>query len=869
MKPAARLLLLFQWAGLFLYMYNSAPAQDFPGKGILSVPDNVSIRDIARADWNGDGRDDLVLAAGSPGFDGIYVYLRNGASFAPPVLYPSGGAAARVRAADVNLDGLPDVITIQGGSASVFTNSGGGVFLGAASFAHHGFNITNSALADLNADGRVDLLITFAGQIPNPPGVDLLFNSPAGGFGPASTIYNNNIPRAVAAGDLNGDGKDDLCITIESGAVSVLLNNGSGAFGPAADFPTGIYGRDITIPDLNHDGNLDFVTANFSNDRLAMLSGDGTGALGGIQFKIIGFGANQMISQDINNDGSADFCVSGFFGSRCALFYGNGAGGVGTPVTFPVSAASRMAAGDFNEDGAPDLFVENEFLHSVFLFTNEGGALSAPILQFTAAAEANKSAVADFNEDGLPDLAVADASSKNIYIYKNNGAAVASIGDISTAPNMVFAMAAADVNHDHHLDLIVIAGPPSGATILTIYAGGGGGNFSLLGNVTLNDPANGLAVGDYNSDGNLDVAIDDAPGRAVRVRFGDGSGGFVNFTDVEMFDSLGPPASTPNPDYLQIADADWNGALDLYASGGAPSSGGISLARGDGLGNFSSYQIGAVDSHICNFVPAEIDGDGLLDVAFVVNTAAIPSFGWVLAISNIQFAGGGSLATSGASRAVASCDYNFDGIADFVTTDDGGCSLFIQNGAGGFFPRIAFPAMESPSLLHALDYNCDGRNDFCTLSGAAFVVTENVTDLPDGILAFGSGTAGCGGSLGMFTNGSPFLGNAQFGFLATNAPRQALGLGLATDAANLTGFDFFSLGFLLHVDLLNSSQIITFDIVSDPSGSAGAAAAVPNDPNLANQTFFVQSLWLEPPSNVCSAAVYGMVTSKALAVTIY
>lgn len=88
-------------------------------------------------------------------------------------------------------------------------------------------------------------------------------------------------PAAVAAGDLNGDGRLDVVVTnLRATTVSVLLGNGDGTFQAHADFPTGAFPNSVAIGDLDGDGKPDLAVANFGlgvGNTVSVLLGNGNG----------------------------------------------------------------------------------------------------------------------------------------------------------------------------------------------------------------------------------------------------------------------------------------------------------------------------------------------------------------------------------------------------------------------------------------------------------------------------------------------------------------------------------------------------------------------------------------------------------------
>src|SRR5581483_12074483 len=139
------------------------------------------------------------------------------------------------------------------------------------------------AVADVNGDGKPDVVLAYAGTSDAPESqVAVLPGNGAGAFGPAQAYPVGQRPYAVAVADVNGDGHPDL-ITADAGTshahgdtLSVLLNNRDGTFQPAQTVATGTYPDAVAVTDLNGDGLPDLVNANqYGHDVTVLLNGDG------------------------------------------------------------------------------------------------------------------------------------------------------------------------------------------------------------------------------------------------------------------------------------------------------------------------------------------------------------------------------------------------------------------------------------------------------------------------------------------------------------------------------------------------------------------------------------------------------------------
>jgi hypothetical protein len=255
-----------------------APAPNSP----FTVKSDPHPHGVALADFNGDKKLDIVVddwqnnnvtVLFSDGKDG---FLSPGVSFAVGKM-----PYHKVRAADVNGDGKPDIITtnFRGNNATVLLGDRHGSFTQAAGSP---FATTDSpfylAISDMNGDGKPDLVIAnYSGQgtDSSDDGVNVLLGDGRGGFRLMSGSPFPTTGRAsgaLAIGDINGDRIPDVAVANGvSNNVTVLLGSGSGTLSPGSTLAVGREPFAIAVGDLNGDGKADIVTANSGDNDLTVL----------------------------------------------------------------------------------------------------------------------------------------------------------------------------------------------------------------------------------------------------------------------------------------------------------------------------------------------------------------------------------------------------------------------------------------------------------------------------------------------------------------------------------------------------------------------------------------------------------------------
>ena len=335
-------------------------------------------------------------------------------NFSAPASYAVGGPAELVVVRDFNGDGKPD-LAVAGNTVSVLLGNSNGTFQSAQNFAA-GVTPNSIAVGDFNGDAKPDLALSSAS---GGMGSVLLGNGDGSFQAAKSFTEDGQYTFSVAVGDFNRDGKLDLTVANTSG-VSVLLGNGDGSFQTPQDFAVGGDPDSVAVADFNGDGKPDLAVATFDGNDISVLLGNGDGTFQTAQNFGVGGGSISVAAADFNGDGKPDLAVANIVPSNSvSVLLGNGDGTFHTAQNFdPGGHGISVAVGDFNSDGKSDLAIANNYSNTYgiggvsVLLGNGDGTFQTP-QNFAAGTSPERVAVGDFNGDGKPDLAVADLTNIN------------------------------------------------------------------------------------------------------------------------------------------------------------------------------------------------------------------------------------------------------------------------------------------------------------------------------------------------------------------------------------------------------------------------------------------------------------------------
>ncbi len=556
-------------------------------------------------------------------------------------------------------------------------------------------------------------------------------------------------PTGVVAADLNGDGKADLVSTDYGSTATastshVFLSNGDGTFRTGQTLATA--GSAIVAADFDHDGHVDlaWVSGAIGEGQVFLARGNGDGTFAATQklgtFAIVGTNSpafTYVIGAQLHDTGYLDLLVEDVANPSVITLTTDSSGTLVRIVATRLgSGTGPMVAADLNGDGLTDLVIQSTLSGTANVFLGSADGLLTPAGAYAGSSAVQSMLLHDVDGDGHPDLVVEGVDGRIEILHGNRD------GSFAAAAEGGSGSADATTGLGGRLVAVTDAGgghsfytaTPAGLSVLTEQRDL---SLSLRGIYNAGPGRTSFAVGDFNGDGVLDIAVDSPEGIAILLGGADGSmGGSKAFAAGKpaLSGTLGDFTGSRNLDEVVSVGAAQALLLQgngdgTFASVATPTtSPGSSVAAGIPAGSFPGVvQIpGMVQAAV---VTADLDGDGNGDVIIAYDNAsadhAHPAAATANAIyiwygrSNGTFGEPVLMTPSRNFYQIVAIDLNGDGRPDLVMSDGYVVSLQANLGGRMWGPEQHSLAGMGINSISPGDVNKDGFTDLVIANGGA------------------------------------------------------------------------------------------------------------------------------------------------------
>jgi hypothetical protein len=651
------------------------------------LPTSGLNRDVAFGDINNDGKPDMVVAGGN----GVAVYMGdgaghwNGTGFSTGL--PTSGQYWHVILADFNRDGKLDIAASQNspGPIGAWVGDGTGnwtAWTGLPTGTYEGI-----ASADVNNDGRPDLIV--AGGASVYQGIRV-FLSMGASFSETTPITTTGQYYDVAADYVDGDGSVDVAAAAQNGGLKFWRGNDGNSWTYAsADLTTTNTFRGVTFGDVDLDGKPELIASRFgfpssSGGGLFIYKYDQVAnrwSLAPNQIPLTN-SYYKLELGDLNNDGWPDLIAGGgsTTGSPGLFTYlGSATGFISVTPPITSGALDRMDVGDFDRNGLLDIGAADNANAGVFAWSDQGvrdptGSWH-PIASPQITGTANALGYGDFNRDGNLDVIMSRDVNAGLVLYLGDG------GNSWTPCNITVQSLTANWQdlavgpfYRNSVALGVMAASGSGGGIQYYQQSSPDCTYWFPGTVAASGSFRGLSVGDIDRDSYLDVVA--APSDLINAGLRLWAGGANGWT------AYPNPTSTGNYTDTALGDFNNDGFLDIAAASDVD---GIRVIKSNAsirswtvytVTNSGAYQAIAV---------GDLNNDGKLDIVAGANGSTNTGVDVWLGDGAFNFTPWPSPDTTGQYFDLSLADVNHDGKLDILAGGENiGPKVWLGDGAGGW-----------------------------------------------------------------------------------------------------------------------------------------------------------------------------------------
>ncbi|CAF0928717.1 unnamed protein product [Rotaria sordida] len=378
----------------------------------------------------------------------------------------------------------------------------------------------------------------------------------------------------------------------------------------------------MIIGDFNKDNILDVVVANPASSNIVVLHGTGNGSFTSQETHSTGFDSTpiSIVVGDFNNDNRLDLATVSNETNSITVFLRYVVKSFANPTRYSMGAQSFpifVAVGDFNNDNQLDIVVAFSNTNSIGILIGYINGTFAAQTTFSTGSDFDPRwiDVADFNNDSLLDIAVVYFNTSNLGIFLGYGNGTFALQKpLSTGYNsMPCSLATGDFNNDGLLDIVVANYRTNN---IGIFYGYGNGTVAAQKTISTGDNSSpiSIAVGDFNNDSLLDIAVANSGTNNLGIILGYGNGSFA----AQIICSV---ANSSAPRFVTLGDFNNDSLLDIAVAN--YESHDVVILFGWSNGNFekmTTYSMG-YGSYPVSLVVGDFNNDNLFDIA-VSNSGA-------------------------------------------------------------------------------------------------------------------------------------------------------------------------------------------------------------------------------------------------------
>ena len=437
------------------------------------------------------------------------------------------------------------------------------------------------------------------------------------------TVFSTGASRpvSIAVGDFNNDHWLDIVVTNNgTNNIGIFFGYGNGSFRSQMTYSTGYDSLPncVVVADLNNDYILDIIVANYGTDNIGIFLGYSNGSFTAQTTYSTSSGSKpySVAVNDFNNDGYFDIVVANSGNHNISIFLSNGNGTFTSQTTYPIYPGSNphsIIIGDFNRDYQLDIAVSNHDTNNIsVLIGYSNGSFAAPTMHSTGIDSGPFGmTVGDFDNNNQSDIAVVNSNTNNVFVLigynmiQSQSPTTYSTGDAS----LPLDIAIGDFDNDTQLDLAVIN---SGTDNVGIFLGYGNGSFREQITFSTGNHSRPLAlvVSDIDNDNRLDIVVANSNIESLGILYGYGNGTFA--TVVPYFTGV-----LSYPRWIIVNDFNNDGHPDIGFADYGTGSMGIILGYGNrSFGNLTTYSIGD-NTRPRSIAAGDFNNDHRLDIALV------------------------------------------------------------------------------------------------------------------------------------------------------------------------------------------------------------------------------------------------------------